>query len=106
MRAAVLVPLMVLLAGCAEATAPAMQGYVEGIYVRIAAERGGRLVERPVRSGDTVAAGDLLFALDDADGRSARRVPGYAAAAVGGLAAAAGVIALATRGRRNTRLAV
>lgn len=49
---------------------------------------------------------EILVALDDADGRSARRVPGYAAAAVGGLAAAAGVIALAARGRRNTRLAV
>ncbi|MDG2028627.1 MAG: hypothetical protein P8J50_16085 [Acidimicrobiales bacterium] len=57
---------------------------------------------------DVTLEHEILVALDDADGRSARRVPGYAAAAaaVGGLAAAAGVIALATRGRRNTRLAV
>lgn len=49
---------------------------------------------------------EILLALDDLDGRSGLRVPGYAAAAVGGLAAAAGVIALATRGRRGPRLAV
>ena len=49
---------------------------------------------------------EILLALDDAEGRSTRRVQGYAAAAVGGLAAAAGVIALATRGRRGSRLAV
>lgn len=49
---------------------------------------------------------DILFALDAADGRHPRRVPGYAAAAVGGLAAAAGVIVFATRSRRGPRLAV
>ncbi|MDW3220720.1 MAG: hypothetical protein R8F63_19115 [Acidimicrobiales bacterium] len=49
---------------------------------------------------------DILVALDAIDGRPSLRVPGYAAAAVGGLAAAAGVIALATRGRRGGRLAV
>lgn len=49
---------------------------------------------------------DILLALDAVDGRPSLRVPGYAAAAVGGLAAAAGVIALATRGRRGGRLAV
>ena len=47
---------------------------------------------------------DILLALDRHDGRS-RRVPGYAAATLGGLAAAAGVIALATRQRRGARLA-
>ncbi|MEM7141681.1 MAG: hypothetical protein AAF548_11690 [Actinomycetota bacterium] len=49
---------------------------------------------------------EIFLALDEIDGRPSRRVQGYAAAAVGGLAAAAGVIALATRGRRGTRLAV
>jgi hypothetical protein len=47
----------------------------------------------------------ILVALDEHDARHARRVPGYAAATLGGLAAAAGVIALATRQRRGTRLA-
>ena len=49
---------------------------------------------------------EILLAIDDAEGRSTLRTTGYAAAAVGGLAAAAGVIALATRGRRGARLAV
>lgn len=47
---------------------------------------------------------DILLTLDEHDGRSGRRVPGYAAATIGGLAAAAGVIALATRQRRGGRL--
>jgi hypothetical protein len=49
---------------------------------------------------------DILFRLDEYDGRPSRRVPGYAAATLGGLAAAAGVIVLATRQRRGARLAV
>ena len=47
---------------------------------------------------------DILLTLDEFDGRTGRRVPGYAAATLGGLAAAAGVIALATRQRRSGRL--
>ena len=47
---------------------------------------------------------EILLTLDEFDGRSGRRVPGYAAATIGGLAAAAGVIALATRQRRGSRL--
>lgn len=53
---------------------------------------------------------EILLTLDDADAHAARRVPARAAAALGGIAAAAGVIALATRGvtrqRRVARLAV
>jgi len=48
---------------------------------------------------------DILLTLDDYDARFSRRVPGYAAATIGGLAAAAGVIVLATRQRRGARLA-
>lgn len=55
---------------------------------------------------DAALEHDILVALDGVDGRSSLRVPGYAAAAVGGLAAAAGVIALATRSRRGPRIAV
>lgn len=47
---------------------------------------------------------EILLTLDEYDGRAARRVPGYAAATLGGIAAAAGVIALATRQRRGGRL--
>lgn len=47
---------------------------------------------------------EIMLTLDEYDGRSGRRVPGYAAATIGGLAAAAGVIALATRQRRGGRL--
>lgn len=47
---------------------------------------------------------EILLTLDEYDGRVGRRVPGYAAATIGGLAAAAGVIALATRQRRGARL--
>ena len=47
---------------------------------------------------------EILLTLDEFDGRHPRRVPGYAAATIGGLAAAAGVIALATRQRRGGRL--
>lgn len=43
---------------------------------------------------------DITIVLDRHDGRAARRVPGYAAATLGGLAAAAGVIAFAARQRR------
>jgi anti-sigma factor RsiW len=47
---------------------------------------------------------EILLTLDEYDERSGRRVPTYAAATLGGLAAAAGVIALATRQRRGGRL--
>ncbi len=47
----------------------------------------------------------ILVALDASDGESATRVPAVAAATLGGLAAAAGVIALAARRRSAPRLA-
>jgi HlyD family secretion protein len=59
------------LAGCSGSSGPTLQGYVEGTYVYVAAEAGGRLTERPVVAGQKVAAGDRLFALDDADQKAA-----------------------------------
>ena len=47
----------------------------------------------------------ILVALDEADGKTPGRVPAVAAATIGGLAAAAGVIALAARRRSALRLA-
>jgi HlyD family secretion protein len=40
------------------------QGYVEGDFVEVAPEVGGRIIELAVRRGATVAQGDLLFRLD------------------------------------------
>ena len=48
---------------------------------------------------------EILSALDGVDGRSSPRVPAVAAATIGGIAAAAGVIALAARRRAVLRLA-
>ena len=47
----------------------------------------------------------ILVALDAADGTLSARVPAVTAATIGGVAAAAGVIALAIRHRRVVRLA-
>lgn len=57
-----------------------------------------------VASLDPTLEHDILLTLDEFDRRVGRRVPGYAAATLGGLAAAAGVLALATRQRRIGRL--
>jgi hypothetical protein len=62
------------------------------------------LADRPAPCSPTLEL-DILTMLDEHDGRLGRRVNGYAAATIGGLAAAAGVIALAARQRRGMRLA-
>lgn len=46
-------------------------GYVEGESILVAPKRTGRLIELAVREGAMVAAGQRLFALDDADERAA-----------------------------------
>jgi len=48
------------------------QGYVEADYVRVAVPGAGTLEHLAVRRGDRVAAGDLLFVLDDTAERAAR----------------------------------
>jgi len=56
------------LAACSgEAAPPALQGYVEGDFLRIAPESAGRLAQLDVEKGDSVAAGAPLFALDARD---------------------------------------
>jgi HlyD family secretion protein len=55
-----------LLAACSGSERP-LQGYVEGTYVYVAAESGGKVVERPALAGTRVKAGDVLFSLDHAD---------------------------------------
>jgi HlyD family secretion protein len=59
------------LAGCSDNGGRTYQGYVEGTYVYIAPDAGGRLIARPVIAGARVAAGDALFSLDDADQKAA-----------------------------------
>lgn len=53
------------LAGCSDNGDGAVQGYVEGTYVYVSPDDAGRIVERPVTAGGTVAAGDVLAKLDD-----------------------------------------
>jgi HlyD family secretion protein len=61
---------LLVLAGCADHD-DTIQGYVEGTYVYLGAEAAGRLIDRPVAAGQTVAEGDILFRLDDADQKEA-----------------------------------
>lgn len=66
-----LVALALLLTGGGDA-ATRFQGYVEGEYVRVAAPVGGTLRDLAVERGDQVAAGTLLFLLEDDSQRMAR----------------------------------
>ena len=57
------------------ATAPipsSFQGYVEGEFVLVAPTVGGTLETRPIRRGDQIAEGALLFTLDRTDETAAR----------------------------------
>jgi HlyD family secretion protein len=68
-------PLMaaLALAACHREGPAALQGYVEGEYVRVAAPFAGTLVALDVQRGQQVAAGDALFALEAANEQAARR---------------------------------
>jgi HlyD family secretion protein len=48
------------------------QGYVDAEFVRIGPPLQGRLTQVPVKAGDTVAAGQLLFAQDDVNDAASR----------------------------------
>ena len=61
------------LIACGPATPPALQGYVEGEYVRVAAPFAGTLVKLDARRGDTVAEGAPLYALEAQNEDAARR---------------------------------
>lgn len=58
-----------LLAACNGAERPAFQGYVEGEFIQVAPEIGGRIVELPVRRGAQVKPGDTLLRIDDSEAR-------------------------------------
>ncbi|WP_374384659.1 HlyD family secretion protein [Dongia sp.] len=52
------------LAACDKQADERLLGYVEGDYIYAALPENGRIADLPVRRGDRVEAGDLLFALD------------------------------------------
>lgn len=52
------------IAACGKGKDDRLLGYVEGDYIYAALPENGRIVELPVRRGDKVEAGALLFALD------------------------------------------
>jgi HlyD family secretion protein len=56
---------LLVIAGCAHKPTNTYQGYVEGRYVYVASPQGGRLDQLDVARGQTVTAGQALFALDD-----------------------------------------
>jgi len=65
-RAALVVAMLVLLAGC-EAKKPAVwQGYVEGEFVYVAGKIAGRLDDLRVARGQTVTPGQTLYVLEHA----------------------------------------
>jgi HlyD family secretion protein len=98
-RLAVALALLVPLAACSD-TGDSLQGYVEGTYVYVSAEAAGRIVERSATAGTRVAAGDVLFTLDDAGQEQA------VAGAEARLAQAAAELANLQTGRRSEELGV
>jgi HlyD family secretion protein len=60
-----------LLAGCGSGDDGWLQGFAEGEYVRLAAPAAGWLESAPIRRGDWVEPGTLLFRLESARERAA-----------------------------------
>ena len=54
----------IFIAGCSPNPSNVFQGYIEGEYVYVAAPLGGSLTNLVVARGDSVKAGQLLFALE------------------------------------------
>ncbi|MGE4551757.1 MAG: HlyD family secretion protein [Desulfovibrionaceae bacterium] len=96
--AALLAAALLLSAACSPAP-DAFQGWVEGEYVLVAPPLAGRLLERPVRRGDRVAAGAPLFRLEDDFQAAAVRE------AEDGLAQAQRQLDDQSKGKRPTELA-
>lgn len=63
MKPALLLPLF-WLAGCQPQAQAPLPGYAEADFVQVAAPSGGRLLRLPVKEGDQVQPGELLFALE------------------------------------------
>ncbi len=100
-RTFIVVALLALaLAGCMGGGDKPLQGYVEGTYVYLSAESGGRVVARPAQAGARVNQGDVIFALDDADQKEA------VAGAEARLAQAKAQLANLKTGKRDEEIAV
>ena len=68
-----LASLAVALAACGNSGPQALQGYVEGEYVRVAAPFAGTLVKLETQRGQRIDAGAPLFALEAENEDAARR---------------------------------
>ncbi|MCB4768214.1 HlyD family efflux transporter periplasmic adaptor subunit [Ancylobacter sp. Lp-2] len=64
MRLAVLLPLALLLAGCADSGPPRYQGYAEADLLFVGPDEAGRVITLKVDEGDRVTAGQPLFTID------------------------------------------
>jgi HlyD family secretion protein len=67
------IPLLLSVAACGGSEPPALQGYVEGEYVRVAAPFGGTLVKLDAQRGQKVGADAPLFALEAESEAAGRR---------------------------------
>ena len=68
MRPALLtIGVALFVAACSSEGDGALQGYIEGTYVYVAAESAGRLVERPLMAGDIADDGAVLARLDSSE---------------------------------------
>jgi HlyD family secretion protein len=69
-RISIVLGLGLLLAACSPGSDDVLHGYVEGDYRLLGARDGGIVASLAVTEGERVAAGDLLFAMEDADARA------------------------------------
>lgn len=63
---------VLLVAACSEPPERAWQGYIEGEFVLLASPHAGQLQKLSVRRGETVSAGQPVFALERENERAAR----------------------------------
>ncbi|MEO7741383.1 MAG: HlyD family efflux transporter periplasmic adaptor subunit [Usitatibacter sp.] len=66
-------PLLLAVAACGNSAPPALQGYIEGEYVRVAAPFAGTLVRLDAQRGQAVSAAAPLFALEAESEAAGRR---------------------------------
>jgi HlyD family secretion protein len=65
--------LAISIVGCSNDGARPLQGYIEGEYVRVAAQFPGTLAKLSVKRGDQVATGAQVFVLESENEAAARR---------------------------------